>query len=61
MILLLHATDNKISGLQIIAAFIWRNVMAQKVERKSLVDQVYDLILKKIQNRELVPGDRLMP
>lgn len=33
--------------------------MAQKVERKSLVDQVYDLILKKIQNRELVPGDRL--
>lgn len=33
--------------------------MADKVERKSLVDQVYNLILKKIQTRELVPGDRL--
>ncbi|MGN0658682.1 MAG: GntR family transcriptional regulator [Emergencia sp.] len=33
--------------------------MAGKVERKSLVDQVYDLILEKIQLRELVPGDRL--
>lgn len=33
--------------------------MADKVERRSLVDQVYNLILKKIQQRELVPGDRL--
>lgn len=33
--------------------------MGEKVVRKSLVDQVYDLILKRIQNRELVPGDRL--
>lgn len=33
--------------------------MADKVERKSLVDQVYNLILKKIQTREMVPGDRL--
>ncbi|MEY8367602.1 GntR family transcriptional regulator [Anaerovoracaceae bacterium 42-11] len=30
-----------------------------KVKRTSLVDQIYDLILEKIQNRELVPGDRL--
>ncbi len=30
-----------------------------KVKRTSLVDQIYDLILQKIQNRELVPGDRL--
>lgn len=33
--------------------------MTDKVERKSLVDQVYNLILRKIQSRELVPGDRL--
>jgi len=33
--------------------------MEEKVVRKSLVDQVYDLILKRIQKRELVPGDRL--
>ena len=30
-----------------------------KVKRTSLVDQLYDLILKKIKDRELVPGDRL--
>lgn len=30
-----------------------------KVKRTSLVDQLYDLILKKIQDRELMPGDRL--
>ncbi len=30
-----------------------------KVKRTSLVDQLYDLMLKKIKNRELVPGDRL--
>lgn len=30
-----------------------------KVVRNSLVDQVYDLIIGKIQNGELVPGDRL--
>ena len=33
--------------------------MAGKVVRTSLVDQVYSLILEKIQNRELLPGDRL--
>lgn len=33
--------------------------MAEKVVRRSLVDQVYSLILNKIQNRELLPGDRL--
>lgn len=33
--------------------------MAEKVVRRSLVDQVYGLILDKIQKRELLPGDRL--
>lgn len=33
--------------------------MVRKVVRTSLVDQVHDLILERIQNRELLPGDRL--
>jgi len=33
--------------------------MAEKVVRSSLVDQVHSFIIKRIQRREILPGDRL--